>query len=68
MTHTEARELTLIDAAEMARIRIGEHIRKKAEKNRAEKGRLRRLISFLFSCEPVNPYNLPADINVRLYL
>ena len=37
MAHTAAGELTLIDAAEMARIRIGEHIRKKAEKIREKK-------------------------------
>ena len=37
MAHTAARELTFIDAAEMARVRIGEHIRKKAEKTGQQK-------------------------------
>ena len=72
MTHTAASKLTIIDAAEIKRIQIGEHIQQQAEKIQekkvAAKGRLRRAISFLFSCESDSPYNLPADMKAKLYL
>ena len=72
MTHTAASKLTLIDTAEIKRIQIGEHIQQQAEKIQEKKiaarSRLRRVISFLFDCETDNPYNLPADMNARLYL
>ena len=72
MTNTAARNFTTIDAAEMARNQIGEHIQGKIgqirEKRTAARGRLRKAISFLFSCGETNTYNLPADMQAKLYL
>jgi hypothetical protein len=56
----------------MVRNRIEEHIQEKVEKiqekKAAAKGRLRRLIRFLFSCEAVNPYDLSPEMQARLFL
>ncbi len=72
MANTAVRAFTTIDATEMVRNRIEEHIQEKVEKIQEKKvaarGRLRRAISFLFSCESVNPYDLSPEMQARLYL
>ena len=47
MTNTAARNYNTIEATEIVKNRIREHIREKE----AVKGRLRRAIKFLFSCD-----------------
>ena len=51
---------------------IGENIQNKVEgiRNRGavRKSALRRVISFLFDCEADNQYDLPQDMQARLYL
>ena len=72
MANTAVRAFTAIDAPEMVRDRIEEHIQEKVgkihEKKAAAKGRLRRFIRFLLSCEAVNPYDLSPEIQARLFL
>ena len=72
MANTAVRAFSTIDATEMVRNRIEEHIQEKVEKiqekKAAAKGRLRRLIRFLFSCEAVNPYDLSPEMQARLFL
>ena len=72
MANTAFRAFTAIDATEMVRDRIEEHIQEKVgkihEKKAAAKGRLRRFIRFLLSCEAVNPYDLSPEIQARLFL
>ena len=72
MANTAVRAFTTIDVTEMVRNRIEEHIQEKVEKIQEKKvaarGRLRRAISFLFSCESVNPYDLSPEMQARLYL
>ena len=72
MTNTAVRAFTTIDATEMVRNQIEEHIQEKVEKiqekKAAAKGRLRRIISFLFSCDSGNPCTLSPDMQARLYL
>ena len=51
---------------------IIENIQNKVEvirkREAARKSALRRMISFLFNCEAGNQYNLPQDMQARLYL
>ena len=72
MSNTAVRAFTTIDATEMVRNRIEEHIQEKVEKiqekKAAAKGRLRRFVRFLFSCESVNPYDLNPEMQARLFL
>ena len=55
---------TTIDTAEIVRNRIEERIQ---EKKAAVKGRLRRAIDFLFSCNTATPYGLAPEISAKLY-
>lgn len=71
MNNMAASTLTTIDTAEMVANHIGDHVQEKVEKIRekkaAGKGLLRRVINFLLSCEADFPYNLPVDMQMKLY-
>ncbi len=64
MTNTAARNYNTIEATEIVKNRIREHIREKE----AVRSRLRRAIKFLFSCDAANPYYLNPEMQAKLYL
>ena len=72
MANTAVRTVTTIDATEMVRNHIEEHIQEKVgkiqEKKAAARGRLRRAISFLFECDSSDSGNLSPDMQAKLYL
>ena len=72
MTNTALRTLTVRDTADMVRNRFEEHIQEKVEKIQEQKavtkGRLGRMIRFLFSSESANPYGLRPDMQAKMFL
>ena len=68
MTNTTANAFNTVNNADMIRNHIQDKVEKIQEKKAAAKGRIRRAIDFLFSCESDNPYNLPADMKAKMYL
>ena len=65
MANTAIGTINTIHNPEMVKNQIEEHIQ---EKKAAAKGRLRRVIRFLFSCDTSNPYNLNPEMQAKLYL
>ena len=72
MKRTVAKTMTTIDAAELIRNQIGEHIQEKVEKIQEQKavarGHLRRMMDVLFCSEPENRYDLSPAMRAKLYL
>ena len=72
MTNTVVRSFSTVETAEIVRNQIEEHIQEKVEKihekKAAARGRLRRAIDFLFSCNSDNPYQLSPSMKAKLYL
>ena len=60
MTNTAVKTLTAIETTEMVRNQIEEHIQERVvkiqEKRIVVRGRIRRALSFLFSCNEENPH------------
>ena len=72
MTNTAVKTFTAIETTEMVRNQIEEHIQEQVEKIQEKRtivrGRLRRFISFLLSCEEDTPSQLSPSMKARLYL
>ena len=72
MTNTAVKTFTAIETTEMFRNQIEEHIQERVEKiqetRTVVRGRIRRALSFLFSCNEENPHELSPAMRARLFL
>ena len=72
MTNTAVKTLTAIETTEMVRNQIEEHIQERVEITQETRtvvsGRIRRALSFLFSCNEENPHELSPAMRARLFL
>lgn len=72
MTNTAVKTFTAIETTEMVRNQIEEHIQERVEKIQETRtvvgGRIRRALSFLFSCNEENPHELSPAMRARLFL
>ena len=72
MTSTAVKTFTAIETTEMVRNQIEEHIQERVkkiqEKRIVVRGRIRRALSFLFSCNEENPHEFSPAMRARLFL
>ena len=72
MTNTAVKTFTAIETTEIVRNQIEEHIQEQVEKiqetRTVVRGRIRRALSFLFSCNEENPHEFSPAMRARLFL